>query len=1195
MKKLKKAIRKTITTDYTSYFNYGVNRSFLSSSLHSFSIVTACYNSESYLNSYFKSIFESSYPLSLIELILVDDGSVDNTKSIISFWMSKYPDNIKYIYQANSGQALARNNGLEYVTRSWVTFIDSDDFISPNYFSEVNFAINLSRSNYLISTKWINYYEDVDEYRDVHPLTYRFRGRLRVLMRDMRSNQNSFQLAMNSVFFKTSVIQKYQLRLKDIKPQFEDAVFVFEYMKCIDNFKIAFVKNAHYYYRKRSDNSSTLNLAHFDSTRYVELLRNAYLYILKVYFDKYGVIYDFVQNAVIYDLSWNIKELESNKVVLSLEDKLLRKKYLREIFAYINFENIQRKWKYLWRMYQIGINNKYYQNKFDVVSGAYYFYETNEYFKIQLISTKDCWSFSFAGKTYKLEDFDYRVYEEKLNGEFFVNKYYVKIPKVYLRRDLNTFSAGKYISRFKNFKIQTNINASKYLFKNINLSFNDVPVRIANYKNTFDSKNFSSASNILFYDRVNKADDNAEVFYDYILENHPEYQNIFFAIFFDSPDYSRLQSKGYKLIDYGSEEFVKAYQTFDYIISSGFDRRIENYQNMRYNSYKSRAKFIFLQHGIITDDLSEWFSSKRVDKVVTSASFEYNNLINKYTIFDDEVVLSGLPRYDKLYNAEENFILLQLTWRMQYQNYSSEKFAETEYFKNIIKIFKDVNFLNLLKVHNLILKFIPHPEVNKHIHLFEVYQSEFLQICNIENISFRDEFARARLMITDYSSVYTDFSYLKKPIIYYQYDIENFYQGHLYTPELNYETDGLGPVAKEHASLINMIKTSVESGFKIEDVYLKRINAFFKYNDTSNCKRLFMELNDDKKYYFKKDNYIHVTVLNLNSEKGESKNILYGKVLIKVNNKILFTINTNTTKKKVDYFNIVIPHKFILNDTYQLEVVNLTNGEVKYDTKSGMCESDDQINYNLKYDILEHKISVLDIDKSIALENEFVSLYFSERKTGNSVKKILVTFGGYNHFDAKIRYPISYLRSLNDVEDLLIVSFQDKYFVDGTYYMVDNNGIDLMKYIKLLLKAKLKEHSLKNDDLIFFGSSKGGTTALTLSSEFEKSNVIVNAPQINIKEFIKHKIHHLGLNFKYLEHNNKHNFSIQDDVVKLLETNKIFYAYSPLDRISNCNLIENLEHENLVKKKYDCGHRHVAENAWNEEKELIKKLLLCES
>lgn len=105
------------------------------------SVVTPCYNGESFIERFLNTILEQSY--SNIELIIIDDGSKDKTKEIIESYLSKYKERgyeLKYIYQENGGQASALNKGLEIFTGEYLTWPDSDDFLHKDSIkNRVNF------------------------------------------------------------------------------------------------------------------------------------------------------------------------------------------------------------------------------------------------------------------------------------------------------------------------------------------------------------------------------------------------------------------------------------------------------------------------------------------------------------------------------------------------------------------------------------------------------------------------------------------------------------------------------------------------------------------------------------------------------------------------------------------------------------------------------------------------------------------------------------------------------------------------------------------------------------------------------------------------------------------------------------------------------------------------------------------------
>lgn len=98
---------------------------FIKNNLPLVSIIMPVYNSEDYVQRAIESVFSQIYDN--YELIIIDDGSTDSSKSIIF----KYKDKIKYIYQGNAGASAARNNGVNNSSGELVAFLDADDMWYP--------------------------------------------------------------------------------------------------------------------------------------------------------------------------------------------------------------------------------------------------------------------------------------------------------------------------------------------------------------------------------------------------------------------------------------------------------------------------------------------------------------------------------------------------------------------------------------------------------------------------------------------------------------------------------------------------------------------------------------------------------------------------------------------------------------------------------------------------------------------------------------------------------------------------------------------------------------------------------------------------------------------------------------------------------------------------------------------------------
>lgn len=96
------------------------------------SVIVPGYNVEKYIAKCIESIVDNK--ITGMEIILVNDGSKDNTLEIMNTYKEKYPKLIKVIDQKNKGLSMARNAGMDIAKGEYITFVDSDDSIEPNMY-----------------------------------------------------------------------------------------------------------------------------------------------------------------------------------------------------------------------------------------------------------------------------------------------------------------------------------------------------------------------------------------------------------------------------------------------------------------------------------------------------------------------------------------------------------------------------------------------------------------------------------------------------------------------------------------------------------------------------------------------------------------------------------------------------------------------------------------------------------------------------------------------------------------------------------------------------------------------------------------------------------------------------------------------------------------------------------------------------
>lgn len=797
-------------------------------------IVSAVYNVEKYLDDYFKSIINQRLDFKKnIHIVCVDDGSTDNSAKIIKSYQKKYPKNITYLYKENGGQASARNLGLKYLQENenlkdkftWVTFTDPDDFLDIGYFYEMDefLASYLDDDICMIGCNIIFYHEKQKLYKDNHALNFKFKNGVQI--RENYNLDNFIQLSAASCFINLTFLNNLIFDEK-LKPNFEDAKFINEYLLKNINSKTAFLPKAKYFYRKREDGSSTLDSKLKSKDYYLNVTRSGYLEILSDCVKNKRNIPLFIQNLVLYDLCWQIKPLINSPEKLSILNESEQQEYLNlldKIFSFIEIETVVNfSLAGCWFFYKIGILNCF-KNERPPFQIAYI--EDYDPYKEQILITY------YTGDDKGIESIlvdgeeVYADYKKIVKYDFldrvfcYQKRLWVSIPK----------DAKDKLEMFNN-------NEQSMVGK-----YGEYFLDIKDIRKEFQKR--LPKSNIwLLMDRDYEVDDNAEHLYRYIMQNHPK-QKIVFALRKESSDWKRLEKEGFNLVEFGSYRFRKIINKSSKVISSHADSYL-----MRYITF--RQQFIFLQHGVTKDDLSKWLNSRKIDLFITSTKEEHNSIVNDYNRYKfgkKEVVLTGFARHDTLLKNNQNSIkqvLVMPTWRhylsgLMIGNSGIRKlkddFRESKYFQKWNSLLNSDVLQKLCKKYSYAIVFNPHPNIMPYLKDFEI--PSFVSIAN-ENKSLQDLFCKSSLMITDYSSVAFEMAYLGKSVIYYQFDKEEFFSSHtLQKGYFDYEKDGFGPVVENEENLLKQLENFLRNDCKSFGVYKDNIDSTFAFKDGKCCER----------------------------------------------------------------------------------------------------------------------------------------------------------------------------------------------------------------------------------------------------------------------------------------------------------------------------------------------------------------------
>lgn len=807
--------------------------------INGFTIVTAVYNSEDYLDDFFNSIIGQTLSFkNNIFIICVDDGSLDSSAKIIKGWVEKYPNNIQYFYKENGGQASARNLGLKHVKTQWVTFTDPDDYLNKDYFRNIDQYILNHKDIKMMVTNILIYSESEKIIKNTHPLRYRFNENHSFSIKDWKNHLN-FSAA--STVFDYSLIKESNLKFDErVKPNFEDGKFIADYALEQKDGNIHFLKDSIYYYRKRSDQNSTIDTSWDTVEKFDNVLRYGHLAMLREYQEAHGIVPVFIQRTALYDVAWYVQYLlneNSRTSHLTAEQKETFLNLLHEIFEYIDITTIHAfNLAGIWFKQKVGMLGLFKQQP---INNQIIYVENFDKEKKQI--KVSFFSYFEANTVVKLNGVEViPTHSKKVSNTFvgqkIIEEYIMWLPYIKTSDQLEVFVNG-HISR---------ISVKGKHHKSVTIK--DIFTAMQNYKD------YSNDGSWVLMDRDTQADDNAEHLYRYIKKNNLK-EDCYFALRKESQDWNRLQNEGFKLLEFGSKEFEKQLRSCDKVISSHLDKYVNNYFGDEYGFTK---KFVFLQHGITKDDLSSWFNGKKnLFCLVTATSDEYHSIANSdnYKLTSKEVLLSGFPRHDALYeNAiSEKLILIMPTWRNNLvgntiglgdeRPYNAE-FENSIYTQKWKSVLADSKLKTLVEKHNYKIIFAPHANITPYLNCFDV--PEYIEIWSKtdSSLSIQNLFKKAKFMITDYSSVAFEMAYLGKQTIYYQFDTDEVFSGnHTYKKGyFEYETHGFGPVVYEHEQLLNSVNELLENDGNILDEYLERINQTFVLRDTNNSQRVYDHL-----------------------------------------------------------------------------------------------------------------------------------------------------------------------------------------------------------------------------------------------------------------------------------------------------------------------------------------------------------------
>ncbi|TQS71262.1 CDP-glycerol glycerophosphotransferase [Ornithinibacillus gellani] len=345
-------------------------------------------------------------------------------------------------------------------------------------------------------------------------------------------------------------------------------------------------------------------------------------------------------------------------------------------------------------------------------------------------------------------------------------------------------------------------------------------------------------------ERPYKAQDTGYRFFKYMREKHPDKQ-VYYVIESDSPELKNVKPYGNTLI----------YKSKKHILYTLMARRIIGSHHpdylypLRTDEFKHKVKGlkVFIQHGVIgTKNVIHFYgknsNSFDTDLFLVSSDFEKKLIINDFGYYPSEVKVTGLSRFDSLFEQDiplKQQLLIIPTWREWLVN--DEQFLESDYLRRYQELVNDPALHQLASQYGFEIVFCLHPNMQRFTHYFK---DSPVKVISQGEVDVQDLLKESAMMITDYSSVAFDFSFLNKPIIYYQFDRKRYIgkKG----SHLNLDEDLPGEIVYEESDIISLVKHYAKSAFMMKDLHIAKADKFLKYKDQKSSERIYRAVSNAK-------------------------------------------------------------------------------------------------------------------------------------------------------------------------------------------------------------------------------------------------------------------------------------------------------------------------------------------------------------
>lgn len=360
---------------------------------------------------------------------------------------------------------------------------------------------------------------------------------------------------------------------------------------------------------------------------------------------------------------------------------------------------------------------------------------------------------------------------------------------------------------------------------------------------------------VLISEKRREARDNGYYMFKYLREKRSKEVDAYYVLTKNSADYEKVKVLG-NVVNYNSFKHFMLFFGAKCLMYCQTDStpNEEIRGRARYNFLRRKDQVrIYLTHGICKDDVERSYNFRKAGYhiFICGAVPEYDYYKQLYNYPEENIALTGLCRYDGLfdYKVNQKQVLIMPTFRKWLRTSDSAKNNATEeecikmqgsdFYKSYISLLNNKQLESFLEENSITVLFYLHYTLQPYTELFRnKVKNQQVVVCGRENYDVQDLLKTSSILVTDYSSVAFDFAYMRKPVSYYQFDLEKYRSLHYKEGWFNYERDGLGPVFQGESGIIKWIMLNSLNP-SLETCYAERLISFYKFCDDKNSERVY--------------------------------------------------------------------------------------------------------------------------------------------------------------------------------------------------------------------------------------------------------------------------------------------------------------------------------------------------------------------